>query len=76
MANFIECTSLNINYNIMGIATVSYTIVQDTYDTNNVTTSITAGGQTFSGYITDISVAPIPRTNWFEVHVTLIATTD
>lgn len=76
MANFIECTSLNINYNIMGIATISYTIVQDTYDTNNVTSSITTGEQTFSGYITDISVTPISRTNWYEVHVTLIATTD
>lgn len=76
MANFIECTSLNVNYNIMGIVTVSYTIVQDTYDTDNVTTSITAGGQIFSGYVTDISVAPIPRTSWYEVHITLITTTD
>ena len=74
--NFIECTSLNVNYNIMGIVTVTYTIVQDTYDTDNVVSSITAGGQTFSGYVTDISVTPIVRTNWHEVHVTLIATTD
>lgn len=76
MPNFIECTSLNVNYNIMGIATVSYTIVQDAYDTSNVTSTITAGGQTFSGYVTDISVGPVPRTSWYEVHVTLIATTN
>lgn len=74
--NFIECTSLNFNYNIMGIVTVTYTIVQDTYDTDNVVSSITAGGQTFSGYVTDTSVTPVIRTNWYEVHVTLIATTD
>lgn len=74
--NFIECTSLNFNYNVMGIVTVSYTIIQDSYDTDNVESSISAGGQTFSGYITDISVSPIPRTAWYQVHVTLITTTD
>lgn len=74
--NFVDCTSLNINYNIMGIVTISYTIVQDTYDVNNIENSISAGGQTFSGYVSDVSVGPIPRTNWYEVHITLIATTN
>jgi len=75
MAEFIDCTSLNISFNVMGVATVSYTIVADSpgikaYD------HISAGGQNFSGYVTSISTNQIPGTsNWFENHVTLIATT-
>lgn len=76
MPNFIECTSLSVNYNIMGTVAVSYTIVQDTNDIDNVKKSIKAGGKTFSGYVSDISVSPIQRTSWFEIHVTLTATTD
>lgn len=74
--NFIDCASLNVSYSIMGIVTVSYTIVQDTYDTNNIESIIIAGGQTFSGYVSNVSVSPIPRTNWFEISVTLMATTN
>lgn len=76
MTEFIECTSLNISYNIMGLATVTYTVVHDTtgfvvYDT------ISAGGQTFVGYITNASMNQIPNTEgWYETHATLIATTN
>jgi len=76
MPNFIDCTSLNVNYNVMGIVTVSYTIIQDTNDTDNVKSSIIVGGKTFSGYVSNISVGAVQRTNWYEIHVTLIATTD
>ncbi len=74
MVEFIDCTSLNINFDVYGIATVSYTIVSDepglkAYDTIN------AGGRTFNGYIVGISMNQIPGTsNWYENHVTLIAT--
>jgi hypothetical protein len=73
---FIECTSLSINYETSGIATVSYTVVHNTeefvyYDT------ITAGGRTFKGYVINASLNQIPNTEgWFETHVTLLATTD
>ena len=75
MAEFIECTSLNINFDIYGIATVSFTIVSDEPGMK-YKTSISAGGQTFDGYVTNISFNQIPGTaGWFESHVTLIATT-
>lgn len=76
MAEFIDCTSLNFSYNVMGLVTVSYTVVHDypgfvTYD------SITAGGQTFTGYITNATLNPVPNSEgWFETNVTLLATTD
>jgi len=76
MAEFIDCTSLSVSYNVMGIATVSYTVVHNTFEFITYT-SVTAGGQTFDGYVTNASLNQIPNTeNWFETNVTLIATTD
>lgn len=76
MAEFIDCTSLNFSYSVMGVVTVSYTVVHDsfqfvTYDT------ITAGGHTFTGFVTNASLNQISGTEtWFETHVTLTATTN
>jgi len=76
MAEFIDCTSLNISYNIMGIATVSYTVVHNTSEFV-VYTTIEAGGQVFTGYITNASLNQIPNTEgWYETHATLLSTTD
>lgn len=76
IVEFVDCTSLNISYNIMGIATVTYTVVSNeiglkAYDV------IVAGGQTFTGYVASASGNRIPNTStWYETHVTLISTTD
>lgn len=76
MTEFIDCTSLNLNYNVMGIVTVSYTVVHDT-DNFVVYSSIDAGGQTFTGYVMNASLSQIPNTEgWFETNVTLVATTN
>jgi hypothetical protein len=76
MTEFIDCTSLSVSYNVMGIATVSYTVVHNTYDFVTYS-SISAGGQVFSGYIINASLNQIPNTEgWFETHCTLLATTD
>jgi hypothetical protein len=48
------------------------------HDTDNfeAINKITAGGQTFTGYVVSASMGPIPKSvGWFETHVTLIATT-
>ncbi|MHA1833662.1 MAG: hypothetical protein ACTSV7_06685 [Candidatus Baldrarchaeia archaeon] len=71
---FIDCTSLSISYDVMGIATVSYTIVADSagikaYD------EITVASQSFDGYVTNVFAQPIPNTSrWWESHVTLVST--
>jgi hypothetical protein len=76
MAQFIDCTSLNISYNVMGIATVSYTVVHNVFEFITYET-ISAGGQTFTGYVINASLNQIPNTDgWYETHVTLLATTD
>jgi hypothetical protein len=75
MAEFIDCTSLSFSYNALGIVTVSYTVVHDTFDFITFD-EITAGGQTFSGYVINATLNQIPQTSWYETHVTLLATTD
>jgi len=76
MAEFIDCTSLSFSYNVMGVVTVSYTVVHNTFEFVSYR-EITAGGQTFTGYVINASLNQIPNTeNWFETHVSLLATTN
>jgi len=73
--SFIECTSLNFSYDIMGLVTVSYTMIHTNADIT-IRSSITAGGKTFSGYVLDASMGVVPNAvGWYETHVTMIATT-
>ena len=77
MPRFIECTSLSISYDILGIATITYTVVTDTPGfEGQLYNQIIAGGQTFTGYITNATMTPIPRTNWYEINATLVTTTN
>ena len=76
MTEFIECTSLSLSYTVMGIVTVSYTVVHDSFKYVTYTT-ITAGEKTFTGHVINASVNQIPNTDgWYETHVTLLATTN
>jgi hypothetical protein len=75
--SFIDCTSLNISYDIMGIATVTYTIVSDEPGFAGVQNELGPyGGRMFRGYVTSASVSQIPYTSWYETHITLVTTTD
>jgi hypothetical protein len=76
MPIFIECTSLSVSYDIMGIATVTYTVVSDVPGFNVFNEIQDVGGQTFRGYVVNASVTQIPNTDWYETHATLIATTN
>ena len=72
---FIDCTSLSFNYDIMGRVTVSYTTIHRT-PKFCYTETVTAGGQTFSGEVTSMTMNAIVGTSgWYETHVTLITTT-
>jgi hypothetical protein len=75
MAEFIDCTSVKISYDVMGRVTVSYTIVSDESGMKAYTT-VSFGGRTFTGYVVSITLNQIPNTSWYENYVTLIATTD
>lgn len=76
MASFIDCTSLSISYDVMGRATVSYTVVHNT-EGFEVISPVSAGGRTFYGYVVNASLNQIPNTyGWWETQVTMITTTD
>lgn len=76
MVEFIDCTSLSFSYNVMGIVTVSYTVVHNS-PKFVVYPSITAGGKTFTGYVANANLNQIPNTEgWYETNVSLIATTN
>lgn len=70
---FIECTSINISYDNLGLATVSYTLVSD-IPNPTIQTVIETDSVTFTGYPTSITMNIIPGTDWYETHVTLITT--
>jgi hypothetical protein len=60
----------------MGIATVNYTVVHDNKEVTAFD-EVHAGGQVFSGYVTDAFMSAIPKTDgWYETNVTLISTTN
>lgn len=73
---FINQPSFSVSYNIMGIAMITYSIIHQGTSPGGISTSISAGGQHFSGYVTSISTSNISGTNWFETNITLVATTD
>jgi len=75
MEKFIDCTSLNVSFDIMGRATVSYTMIHNVPEFTVVDT-INIGGEIFKGYVVNASMNSIPTAaGWYETHVTLIATT-
>ena len=73
MPQFIECTSLSISYDNMGLATVNYTLVSDS---SNITPYevVDAGNVVFRGYVTNMAMQKIPNTDWYEAQITLITT--
>lgn len=78
LEQFNDCSSFSASYNVYGLVTVTYSIIHSSPDVSFITidTSISTGGQTFSGYVTSLSTAQISGASWFETSVTLIATTD
>lgn len=80
-SGFIECTSMNISYDVMGKATISYTVVHGTraitpFPEGMTENQITVGGQTFRGYVANATLNQIPRTSWYETHVTFVGVTN
>lgn len=76
MAIFIDCTSVNISYNVYGLATVTYTVVSDIPGIHHFgDDSFSIGNQTYYGYIASASVNRIPNTTWYESHITFVGDT-
>ncbi len=65
---FIDCTSLSISYDLLGQATVGFTVIAAAAQPINpqVYTDLTFGGINFTGYITSLSVRRIAGTIVYE----------
>jgi len=72
---FIECSSLTINYDVLGLATVSFTVVADNnaVDLDNYKT-LSIGDATYTGWITSVTAKPIVSTDWWEYGISLVMT--
>ena len=75
LEQFTECGSLSLSYSITGLVTVTYSVIHKDPEPQGIETSITVGGQTFKGYVLSTTTSLIPRTNWYETTVVLLATT-
>jgi hypothetical protein len=77
---FLDCSTLSINYQANGLATVSFTVVS-THQVPGVTpprnyTELTFGGVDFKGYLSEVQSSVIPASipTVFEHRMTLLST--
>ncbi len=71
--SFIDCASISINYDVLGTATVNFTVVSVSgQPTPNEYTTLIFGGITFTGYITNLEVRRLPGTLIYEHRYTLL----
>lgn len=75
---YFDCEAESITYNIMGIATVNYTIISDS-STPTIFSTFAAGNQIFAGVVTNYVTQPIQKseygdTTWYTTNVILVAT--
>lgn len=68
---FLECNTVSINIDVMGICTVNFTVVSISATPLGTYTTMTFGGVVFTGFITNLEVAKLPGTLIFEHRYTL-----
>ena len=71
---FIECSSLSITYDILGLSSVSFTVVCNESLLENDYTSFFIGDAQYTGYITSVYARPIQFTSWWEFSISLTMT--
>lgn len=69
---FIDCSSLSINYNARGDVTLSFTIISDQGLLSNYNTLV-FGGITYTGWITSVNIADLEFTQVQQYQVTMVA---
>lgn len=73
---FIDCNSLSISYDVLGVATVSFNVVSNEGFLVNDYTSFMIGDAIYNGYITSVYARPIPFTSWWEFAISLVMTSE
>ena len=69
---FIDCQTINISYNIRGLANISLTVITTRNELLNDYTTLEYGGVIFNGWITGVNISKIPGTlvNQFQLQIT------
>ncbi len=70
--SFIDCSTLNLNYNELGIVTITFSVISVVAQPETYTT-LTFGGVTFTGHVTNLEVSRIPGTLVYEQRYTMVA---
>jgi len=64
---FLDCATLNINYDKLGIATLTFTVISVNADPKpSLYTELEFGGITFTTFVTGIELRKLPGTLVFE----------
>jgi hypothetical protein len=69
--SFVDCASVSINYDQLGIATISFTVVSVSNTPSGDYTTMIFGGVTFTGVITSLEIRRIPGALVYEHRYTL-----
>ena len=82
MTEFVECGSVNVSYDRMGIATVTYTVISTVASAYSFggSKTVTFAGTSFTGYVTNVGITPVSSTTggsnniWIAASITLTST--
>jgi len=67
MVEFVDCSSMSIQYDATGKASLSFVVLKDSVSSlSNSYTHMTVGGVSFVGSIMSLSKTPILGSDWFE----------
>lgn len=68
---FIDCSTINVNYDVRGIATVSFAVVTTRSTLLNDYTNMELGGVRYKLHIRDVQVSKLPGTlvNVFQLNL-------
>ena len=70
---FVDCSTISIQYQSNGLAQVSFTVSADSATLQNDYTSVIFGGVTFKGYFTEYKPQQVEGTFGYEHQFSMIA---
>lgn len=68
--SFIDCSTISLNYNELGLVTLNFSVISVSAQPDTYTT-LTFGGVTFTGFVTNLEVSRLPGTLVYEHRYTM-----
>ena len=70
---FIDCSTISIGYDILGHATIGFTVISSNSEISGNYTHVWFGGVEYKGYIKSVQVSPIMGTAAFNFRFEMVA---